>query len=167
MRRMFLYLIVMTAMLLSTSCEKTSSTSNDGYHLDNKLIPLPSESKASSYLLTIRIGHSITDCGGSCITIFGKPYHFNCMGDGHVCLTSAAVYLDQIGTSITATTTDTFGLTSENIFLMPDRSLNYTDENNNRIFLNIPAQLVYRDTVTQQFTFTGLFFSTTAAYSNN
>ncbi|MBQ6157025.1 MAG: hypothetical protein IJK22_10540, partial [Bacteroidales bacterium] len=59
------------------------------------------------------------------------------------------------------------GLTSENIFLMPDRSLNYTDENNNRIFLNIPAQLVYRDTVTQQFTFTGLFFSTTAAYSNN
>ena len=164
---MYLYLIVMTVMLLSTSCEKTSSTSNDGYHLDNKLIPLPTESKESSYLLTIRVGHSITDCGGSCVTMLGKPYHINCMGYGRVCLTSAAISLDQIGTDVTATTTDTFGLTSEDFFLMPDRSLNYTDENNNRIYLNIPEQLVFRDTVTQQFTFTGLFFSTTAAYSNN
>ena len=71
------------------------------------------------------------------------------------------------GTDITATTTDTFGLTTEDFFVMPDRSLNYTDENNNRIFLNIPAQQVYRDSVAQQFTFTGLFFSNTAAYANN
>ena len=63
--------------------------------------------------------------------------------------------------------TDTFGLTSADFFLMPDRSLSYTDENNNRIFLNIPEQLVYRDTTTLQFTFTGLFFSTTAAYNND
>lgn len=159
MRSMYLYLIVMTVMLLSTSCEKTSSTSNDGYHLDNKLIPLPTESKESSYLLTIRVGHSITDCGGSCVTMLGKPYHINCMGYGRVCLTSAAISLDQIGTDITATTTDTFGLTSEDFFLMPDRSLEYTDVNNNRIYLNIPEQLVLRDTVTQQFTFTGLSFS--------
>ena len=89
------------------------------------------------------------------------------MGDGHICLTSAAVSLNQVGADLTATTTDTFGLTSEDFFNMPDRSLNYTDENNNRIFLNIPAQQVYRDSVTQQFTFTGLFFSNTAAYTNN
>ena len=30
-----------------------------------------------------------------------------------------------------------------------------------------PEQMVYRDTASQQFTFTGLFFSETAAYSNN
>ncbi len=89
------------------------------------------------------------------------------MGDGHICLTSAAVSLNQVGADLTATTTDTFGLTTEDFFVMPDRSLNYTDENNNRIFLNIPAQQVYRDSVTQQFTFTGLFFSNTAAYTNN
>ncbi len=82
------------------------------------------------------------------------------MGDGHICLTSAAVSLNQVGADLTATTTDTFGLTSEDFFNMPDRSLNYTDE-------NIPAQQVYRDSVTQQFTFTGLFFSNTAAYTNN
>ena len=88
------------------------------------------------------------------------------MGDGHYCRLASAVQLQQVGTAVSATTTDTFDLTTEDFFLMPDRSLNYTDENNNRIFLNIPGQMVYRDTATLQFTFTGLFFSETAAYSN-
>ena len=81
-------------------------------------------------------------------------------------MAASAVTLNQSGTAVTATTTDTFGLTSEDFFLMPDRSLNYTDEKGNRIFLNIPGQMVYRDTATLQFTFTGLFFSDRAAYSN-
>ena len=88
------------------------------------------------------------------------------MGYGHYCRAVAQVTLNVSGTDITATTTDTFDLTSEDFFLMPDRSLNYTDEKGNRIFLNIPGQMVYRDTTTLQFTFTGLFFSETAAYSN-
>ena len=75
--------------------------------------------------------------------------------------------LDTVGTDVIATTTDTFGLTTEDFFLMPDRSLNYTDENNNRIFLNIPEQLLFRDSTTQQFTFTGLFFSDGPVYSND
>jgi hypothetical protein len=79
----------------------------------------------------------------------------------------AQVTLDIVDTDITATTTDTFDLTSEDFFLMPNRSLNYTDENNNRIFLNIPEQLVWRDSTTLQFTFTGLFFTNTPAYSND
>ena len=89
------------------------------------------------------------------------------MGDGNYCAKASSVQLQQIGTDIIATTTDTFGLTNLNFFLMPARSLNYTDEHNNRIFLNIPAQFLFRDNTTQQFTFSGLFFSSTAAYSNN
>ena len=89
------------------------------------------------------------------------------MGDGTYCSIVAAVNLQQTGMTFTATTTDTFDLTSEDFFLMPDRSLNYTDEKGNRIFLNIPAQLVYRDSTTRQFTFTGLFYSERAAYNNN
>ena len=58
-------------------------------------------------------------------------------------------------------------VTSEDYYNMPDRSLNYTDENNNRMFLNIPEQLVFRDSATRQFTFTGLFITSTPAYSNN
>jgi len=167
MKKMFLYLIVTTAMLMCPSCEKTTDTQGKGYHSDNKVILLPTETKESSYLLTITTGHLRTHCGGSCISINGKPCHIDCMGDGHICLTSAAVSLNQVGADLTATTTDTFGLTSEDFFNMPDRSLNYTDENNNRIFLNIPAQLVCRDTATKQFTFTGLFFSETPEYTNN
>ena len=79
----------------------------------------------------------------------------------------ARVILDTVGTDVTATTMDTFGLTTEDFFLMPDRSLSYTDENNNRIFLNIPEQLLFRDSTTQQFTFTGLFFSDGPVYSND
>ena len=90
------------------------------------------------------------------------------MGAGDECAYTFAVQLQQIGTAVTATTTDTFDLTSEDFFLMPDRSLYYgKDEKGNDIFLNIPEQMVYRDTATLQFTFTGLFFSETAAYSNN
>ena len=89
------------------------------------------------------------------------------MGYGHYCAQWAYITLHQTSTAVTATTVDTFDLTSEDFFLMPDRSLNYTDENNNRIFLNIPEQLVYRDSTTLQFTFTGLFFTNTPAYDNN
>ncbi len=68
----------------------------------------------------------------------------------------------------TATTVDTLDLTSENFFAMPYRSLYfYTDENNDRIYLNIPEQLVFRDSVTRQFTFTGLSFTVGPMYSNN
>jgi len=75
--------------------------------------------------------------------------------------------LQSFNGEITATTTDTFGLTTEDFFNMPDRSLSYTDENNNRVYLNIPEQLVFRDTATQQFTFTGLFFTTVPEYTND
>ena len=167
MKKMFLYLIVATAMLMCPSCEKTTDTQGEGYLLDNKVIPLPTETKESGYLLTITIGHLRTHCGGSCISINGKPCHIDCMGDGHICLNSAAVSLNQVGADLTATTIDTFGLTSEDFFNMPDRSLEYMDEDNNRVYLNIPAQMVYRDTATKQFTFTGLFFSETAEYTNN
>ena len=90
----------------------------------------------------------------------------DCMGEGNYCAMATAVHLQQVGPFVTATTTDTFGLTSLDFFLMPDRSLEYVDEKGSHIFLNIPGQMVYRDTATLQFTFTGLFLSDRAAYSN-
>ena len=167
MKRVFLYLIFATTLWLCRSCEKTPGSQNGGYDLANRVIPMSTDSKDATYLLTTKVGHLSTVCGGSCITVNGKNYHVDCMGYGHVCLQYTTVSLNQSGTDITATTTDTFGLTSGDFFLMPDRSLNYTDENNNRIFLNIPEQLLFRDSTTQQFTFTGLFFSDGPAYDNN
>ena len=93
--------------------------------------------------------------------------HIDCMGNGNYCALTAAVQLQQAGATINATTTDTFDLTSENFFLMPDRSLEYIDEKDNHYYLNIPAQMVYRDSTTLQFTFTGLYFSEGPAYEND
>ena len=155
------------AMLLLGACEK--QTKNDGMSQTspNRVVVIPSDGKtASTTILVSQIGHDGKTCSG-CVLDGGDLIHLDCMGDGHYCRFATAVQLQQTGAAVTAITTDTFGLTSEDFFLMPDRSLNYTDEKGRRIFLNIPGQMVYRDTTTLQFTLTGLFFSETAAYSNN
>ena len=160
--------LTLLAALLLGACEKEEKQTATYKQTRNRVITLSNDEKtgSSTCLLTLGLGHSGKDCNG-CVMVRGHLIHVNCMGTGDDCLTTATVHLQQIGTAVTATTTDTFDLTSEDFFLMPDRSLNYTDEKNNRIFLNIPEQMVYRDTATLQFTFTGLFFSETAAYSNN
>lgn len=160
-------LLIAAAFLLIQSCGKTVVNQNDFQGLNNRLIPLESGSKEVGYLLVTTIGHLYSDCGGKCVTIDGIQCHVDCMGEGNVCRQATSVVLNQIGTAVTATTTDTFDLTSEDFFLMPSRSLDYVNEKGIHIFLNIPGQMVYRDTATQQFTFTGLFYSSAAAYSNN
>ena len=159
--------LTLLAALLLGACEKEGRQTTQG-QTPNRVIALSNGAKTGnpSFMLIMNMGHNSKDCKG-CVMINGHAVHVNCMGSGWECANIAAVQLQQIGTAVTATTTDTFDLTSEDFFLMPDRSLNYTDEKGNRIFLNIPAQMVYRDTATLQFTFTGLFFSDTAAYSNN
>ncbi len=160
--------LTLLAALLLYACEKEDTQTVTHEQSLNRVIALPDDGKTgnSTALLAMAIGHRSNDCKG-CIMMNGHVFHIDCMGNGNYCATIAAVQLQQIGTDVTATTTDTFDLTSEDFFLMPNRSLNYTDEKGNRIFLNIPEQMVYRDTTSLQFTFTGLFFSETAAYSNN
>ena len=160
-----LTLAVLAAMLLG-ACEKQNGSVEMRHPSPNRVFVIPSDGKtASTTMIVSQIGHEAKDCPG-CVLFDGEMIHLDCMGFGNYCRFVSAVQLQQVGTTVTATTTDTFGLTSLDFFLMPDRSLNYTDEKGNRIFLNIPAQMVYRDTATLQFTFTGLFFSETAAYSN-
>ena len=159
--------LTLFAALLLGACEKEEKQTATYKQTRNRVITLSNDEKtgSSTYLLTLGLGHSGKDCNG-CVMVRGRFVHVNCMGTGDDCLTTATVQFQQIGTAVTATTTDTSGLTSEDFFLMPDRSLEYVDEKENHIFLNIPGQMVYRDTATLQFTFTGLFFSETAAYSN-
>lgn len=163
MKRNLSFAILIIATLFS-SCQKSHEMfAEDSCHK----ITVSTDKTGSAYTITTRCGHSGDKCPG-CVTIAGKSYHVPCQGQGNVCLVNIGVSLNpQLDGTYTATTLDTFDLTSEDFFLMPDRSLNYTDEKGNRIFLNIPAQLVYRDSTTRQFTFTGLFYSERAAYSNN
>lgn len=162
-----LTLTVFAAILLLGACEKENENAEMFQPSVNRVVVIPSNNKtASTTILLSQIGHDAKTCNG-CVWDGGKMVHENCMGDGHYCAFAAAVQLDQVGDIITATTTDTFDLTSEDFFLMPDRSLYCgKDEKGNDIYLNIPEQQVNRDSVTLQFTFMGLFFSETAAYSN-
>lgn len=154
-------------MLLLGACEKENKNDGMGRPSPNRVVVIPSDGKAASTtILVSHIGHNGKNCGG-CVLDGGEFIHLDCMGDGNYCSFATAVELQHVGTEVTATTTDTFGLTSQDFFLMPDRSLDYTDDKGCRIFLNIPRQMVYRDANTLQFTFTGLFFSERAAFSNN
>lgn len=160
-------IVSLVAALLVVACVKEPESIASNQNEVNQVVVIPTEGKTSdaTYLM-MNIGHDGRTCNG-CIFFGGKYIHQDCMGRGNYCRPIVRVNFDITGTDIFATTLDTFDLTSEDFFLMPNRSLSYTDENNNRIFLNIPAQLVYRDTATKQFTFTGLFFSETAEYTNN
>lgn len=154
--------MVLTAFLF-LGCKKTELQTNGS----NCVIHEQNDSKASNAcLFWFFSGHDGKNCPG-CVMIAGKPTHVDCYGVGSKCHKATNVTLDMSGTAIAATTTDTFGLTNLDFFLMPDRSLEYLDENNNLMFLNIPAQQVYRDSTTLQFTFTGLYITNSPAYSND
>lgn len=157
---------ILATMLLLCACEKDGNRTMEYEQSPNRVIFIPSDNKsAGSTILLTNIGHDGKTCTG-CVVAYGETIHVDCMGFGNYCATATSVQLQQIGTDITATTTDTFDLTSEDFFLMPDRSLGFKDDKGKQIFLNIPEQMVYRDTATLQFTFTGLFYSTTAAFAN-
>ena len=160
--------LTLLAVVLLCACEKEGNQTATQKQMLNRVITLPDSGKTgnSTVLLSICIGHDGRNCNG-CVFENGQLRHMDCMGEGNYCATATFVHLQQVGTAVTATTTDTFGLTSEDFFLMPSRSLDYEDEKGNHLFLNIPSQMVYRDNTTLQFTFTGLFFSNTAAYSND
>lgn len=161
-----IFALSLFAVTLLVACEKRDQADESYQHSNHRVVAIPSDGKTeSTMLLFTEIGHDAKTCNG-CVLVEGQLIHINCMGDGHYCAYATAVQLQQIGATITATTTDTFDLTSEDFFLMPNRSLGFKDDKGNPVFLNIPGQMVYRDTATLQFTFTGLFYSTTAAYSN-
>ena len=154
-------------MLLLGACEKEIKNDRMCQPTPNRVVIFPPDGKtASTTILVASIGHDAKTCSG-CVMDGGDLIHLDCMGFGNCCRLASSVQLQQAGSTINAVTTDTFDLTSEDFFLMPDRSLDYTDDKNNHYYLNIPGQMVYRDSTTLQFTFTGLFFSNSPAYEND
>lgn len=155
------------AILLLFSCQKAKTVSPNH---DFTATPLENDSKGNSvYLLSTSIGHLASDCPNGCVYSGGKLFHVDCMGYGHVCYVSSSVTMTPVsGNTFYATTLDSASLTNEDFFNMPSRSLFVEyDEKNNEVWLNIPAQLVFRDSVSRQFTFNGLHFSSTPIYGND
>ena len=154
--------IMVVMSFVQMACHKEESNQTDW---GNRVVSIQNNGKlVGTTYFYLSIGHDGTKCSG-CVYRHGQWVHENCQGFGNLCSTSASVTLQQVGTDITATTTDTFGLTSLDFFNMPARSLS-TGESGNNAYLNIPAQLVERDTATLQVTFTGLFYTNKPEYNN-
>ncbi len=158
-------IIIMLLGMLSvtvTCCQRDAVT---GTGKDNRIESQTDGAKSSSnYTLLVRAGHNGADCPG-CVVRDGKWVHIPCQGHGSECGSLFSAHIDTVAGVIRAVTTDTFGLTSMDFFNMPPRSLS-TGEGGISAYLNIPAQLVERDTTTLQFTFTGLFYTDKPAYNN-
>lgn len=140
--------------LCNLSCKKGSSRD-----------VLPETNCVNDQVFIMDIGHDGKTCPG-CIYMNGRLFHQDCQGSGNVCRVTSKMALYPGGGNMYAVTTDTFGLTDQNYFNMPARSLSALDERRKLVYLNVPAQLVYRDRNTLQFTLTGLYYSKKAAYRN-
>ena len=55
MKRVYLYLIFATALLLCQSCEKTPGSKDGDLDLANRVIPMSTESKDVTYLMISNI----------------------------------------------------------------------------------------------------------------
>ena len=164
MKRIIIPVLLMFSFF---SCQKTDEIQNTNH--DSTAVLLDKKNANNiTYLITIMMGHPASGCKG-CVMMYGRLIHIDCMGEGNECVNSSTVNLVQIsGNNYTATALDSTALTNEDFFNMPSRSLFVEyDDKNNEVWLNIPAQLVYRDSVSRQFTFTGLYYSNSQIYENN
>lgn len=133
-------------------------------------------SKENNYpieiIIRFRVGHSASECDHSCNrTWTDATSHVNCQGGGNACSVEM-----KIGKSSTNQKTPTFDAvvdslwepTSGDLYAVPSRSLVVLDTPEGApSYLNIPEQTLLRDSITNRFTFTGLFFSYEPEYSNN
>lgn len=160
------YLLLLFISFFIFSCDKRMNEINN-YYDGNTLIPIVENSKSSSsYYLFVNLGHSASGCSG-CVRINGITMHVACQGAGSECAAKAAVTLSPDSANrYTATTIYSYDLTTEDFFLMPDRSLFVEMNGKDEVWLNIPGQLAIRDTVSEQFSFYDLFYSNGAVYKN-
>jgi hypothetical protein len=116
----------------------------------------------------VAIGHKGSECNNSCVYINGKPTHFDCQSWGSACTINPKLTLKSNGDgTYFATSLNAEDITALDLFNMPDRSIYVgLDENNNEQWINIPAQLSYKDAITQQFTFKDVFITEKQFYPN-
>lgn len=156
-------IIISAILLLATtqSCRKETLQKQQIGHL----IPVETTAKEENqYVLFCFLGHDASKCPG-CLYIRGVLIHVDCQGAGSACSKASNIALSyDIDNNLIATTLDTFGLTNLDVLNMPSESFAMETAPETYEYLNIPAQLVYRDTATLQFTFTGLSFTNRPLY---
>ena len=156
-------LIASVFFFFGGSCQKRNVTTL----CKNQIVPVDHSQKTNNqYVIFCNLGHDGSKCKG-CLMMDGHMVHVDCQGAGEMCRKASRVSLISTDTTLYATTLDTVGFTDLDILNMPSRSFSLEIDEGVYSYLNVPAQLVYRDTATKQFTFTGLSFTGRPLYGNN
>ena len=168
MKKMYLFSVIIIAVVFMSSCEKTKNIVSEPIDEWNRAELINNGMRTGTlYNVSFQCGHSGATCPG-CITQNGHTIHIDCQGNGTLCNRSGVIDVQLVSANLyTATTQDSTDLTSDPYFNMPARSL-YTgmDDTGLPRWLNIPAQFVLRDSTTRLFTFNGVFFSQQQVYKN-
>lgn len=161
----FIYVFVLLFAISFSfmSCEKRNPVETYCEHWAQEISNV--QKTGTLYAISTLCGHSYSACGGNCMP---APYgHVDCQGAGNSCTMSATLSVVSVGVNqFTGTTQDSTDLTGEEFFNMPDRSLYLGLDGGKPLWLNIPAQLSIRDSVTRVFTFNGLYFTDHQVYKN-
>jgi len=166
-------LVMFAIVLIAISCNKsevvTSTTKNEGndYPKQNYATWISSSENQSKFWylkIAITIGHNASDCGNKCVKIFGEQGHIDCRGFGNVCTKIVDVgvqfSMGQNGEDIMLilNDTDVFGETL--VYDFPDRTFFITNPLNNKdLWLNVPEQLLLRDSIGLPFVIRDIWFS--------
>ena len=165
-------LVFLMEVILMTACNKVDNTGDTMPETSNYATKgnILSKEDGKPIEITYTVGHSSEECNG-CICVNGELGHADCQGWGDACVVTIRIWPiggQPKGATFNALVDTLWGLTTEDYFNMPSRSLTVLDASSEgERFLNIPEQLLFRDSTTQQFTFTGLFFSDGPVYDNN
>lgn len=160
------FILLMIALLFLSCSEQDKIASYENYA--NHATPIVENSKTSVnyYHAKFMTGHLSPPCTG-CVS---PGIHINCMGAGNQCETTVSLSLSlQQNDMYQAITLYEYDLTTEDFFLMPDRSLfvELINGGKEEVWMNIPEQLAIRDSVTELFTFYDLFFTSYPVYKND
>jgi len=177
MKKFIFYLAVMFAIVFfASSCNKNDVITSSGLLTNNESNDEPKQNVATWissnenhakfwYMkISISIGHNASDCGNKCVKLLGEQGHADCRGFGNICSKIVDVGVEYSsgqngeGIILTLFDTDVFGETLD--FDFPERTFFITNpQNNTDLWLNIPEQLLLRDSIGLPFVIRDIWFS--------
>jgi len=169
-KKLIPFSVLFAIVLIAFSCNKREITSSDLSSEDDNneqkqnvatwITSNEGQSKAMGLQISFLIGHTAAQCGNSCVKIFGQLGHIDCRGFGYICNHIASVRLVDDGGVLKLVFDDPDDLGDDLDFLFPDRTLQITNPQNNKDFwLNIPEQLLLRNSNNIPFEILDIWFS--------
>jgi hypothetical protein len=162
------FLAVLILACIFWACDKKevlSTLDSDTYDMKRNeatWVHLYDNSKGAFMELHIWVGHTAEQCGNSCIKIFGVPGHADCRSFGNICNYRMRVEVieDLLNDELSLLIIDDGGLGEFDVFPFPDRSFHITNPLNNMDFwLNVPEQLLAKDSATMEVMIYDVWFS--------